>query len=152
MVHVFSYSWQGIGDSAQGFANAVLYCALVAKVRQRLLAGCRRCCCCCTIRRRKVSDVANVERIPSQPSSSSLPMKNDNAIGQGNEIYHNMSPSGKDHEKLKPHDDGSRIQELAHTIWESPERRAEAAVSGTVVFNSARCQPYVTSRAHFHIG
>lgn len=33
------YFFQGVGDSSQGFANFILYCALTDKVRERVFAA-----------------------------------------------------------------------------------------------------------------
>ena len=41
-----AYTIQGIGDSAQGFLNGVLFVLLTHTVRQRLIYGCLRVFCC----------------------------------------------------------------------------------------------------------
>ena len=45
----YIYTSQGIGDSGQGFVNAVLFCVFTAKVREKFkigLARLRHCPCC----------------------------------------------------------------------------------------------------------
>ena len=41
-------SWQGVGDSAQGLANSILFCIFTKQVRQKLLTKfkCLLCHCC----------------------------------------------------------------------------------------------------------
>ena len=58
---------QGIGDSGQGFANAILFCLLTPKVRRYFL---RHLCCCCL--RKKT--VAEEEDALSYSTAGSTPL------------------------------------------------------------------------------
>lgn len=76
----------GIGDSGQGFVNALLFCVFTPKVRTRLMATLRSpssflCCCCCCCCRREPSnhseeeDTKLLSQVHLHGSSSGLPYR-----------------------------------------------------------------------------
>ena len=62
-------SLQGIGDSAQGFVNGVLFCLLTSVVRKKMISCCGRHCKIICCRSKKFQLPVDIESETEQPSS-----------------------------------------------------------------------------------